>query len=78
LIGDKIYAENYKGDFENTPVFIGSGNPDPHVPVQRVNESADILQSMHANVTTKIYDNMGHTINEEEIRNVNRLIFSHE
>jgi len=75
LIGDKIYPENYKGDFENTPVFIGSSNPDPHIPVQRVKASTDILQSMHANVTTKIYDNMGHTINEDEIRNANRLIF---
>jgi phospholipase/carboxylesterase len=78
LIGDKIYPENYKGDFENTPVFIGSSNPDPHIPVQRVKASTDILQSMHANVTTKIYDNMGHTINEDEIRNANRLIFSHK
>src|SRR3954469_23118308 len=45
LIGDKIYAENYKGDFQNTPVFIGSGNPDPHIPVQRVNASTNILES---------------------------------
>jgi phospholipase/carboxylesterase len=78
LIGDKIYAENYKGDFENTPVFIGSSNPDPHIPVQRVNASTDILKSMHANVVTKVYDNMGHTINEDEIQNANRLIFSYK
>ena len=32
LIGDKIYTENYKGDFAETPVFIGTGNPDAHVP----------------------------------------------
>jgi phospholipase/carboxylesterase len=76
LIGNKIYPENYKGDFENTSVFIGSSNPDPHIPVQRVKASADIMQLMHAKVTTKVYDNMGHTINEDEIRNANRLIFS--
>jgi phospholipase/carboxylesterase len=75
LIGDKIYAENYKGDFENTPVFIGTGNPDPHVPIQRVYASADILRSMHANVSTKVYDNLDHTINNDEIQNVNSLIF---
>ena len=23
LIGDKIYTENYKGDFEGTKIFIG-------------------------------------------------------
>jgi phospholipase/carboxylesterase len=76
LIGDKIYSENYKGDFSNTEVFIGSSNPDPHVPVERVYATANILKNMHANVTEKIYNNMGHTINEDEIENANRLIFN--
>jgi len=75
LIGDKIYRENYKGDFENTPVFIGSSDPDPHVPVERVNESTDVMKSMHANVITKVYKHMGHTINEDEIQNANSLVF---
>jgi len=76
LIGDKFYAENYTGDFQNTPVFIGSSDPDPHVPVTRVYATDNILKSMHANVTTKIYTNMGHTINNDEIENANALIFS--
>ena len=75
LIGDKIYAENYKGSFENTPVFIGTSDPDPHVPVQRVNESAKILQTMEASLTVKIYPNMGHTISPDEIDLVKDLIF---
>lgn len=75
LIGDRIYHEHYKGDFKNTPVFIGSSDPDPHVPVERVFESSTILRSMHAEVTEKIYPNMGHTINQDEINEVNSLIF---
>lgn len=75
LIGDKIYPENYKGDFEHTPVFIGTSNPDFHVPVERVYVSADILRSMNADVTEKMYNNMGHTINQDEINNANTLIF---
>lgn len=75
LIGDKIYSENYKGDFENTPVFIGSSNPDPHVPVERVRGSEGMLKSMNADVMVKVYDNMGHTINEDEIENANRIVF---
>ena len=75
LIGDKIYTENYKGDFRNTPIFIGSSNPDPHVPVQRVRETTGILKSMHADVTEKIYNGMGHTISEEEIGLANELVF---
>lgn len=75
LIGDKIYSENYTGDFEGTPVFIGTGNPDAHVPVDRVHATTAILRSMNASVTEQVYPNMGHTINEDEIEKVNRLIF---
>ena len=76
LIGDKIYPESYKGDFEGTPVFIGTSNPDPHVPVDRVKETTVFLQKMNASVTEKIYQNMGHTISEDEIDKANQLVFS--
>jgi phospholipase/carboxylesterase len=76
LIGDKIYSENYQGDFGQTPVFIGSSNPDPHVPVQRVQATVDLLKGMNAKVTSIIYPNMGHTINQDEIMKANALIFS--
>src|SRR5262245_5938737 len=56
LIGDKIYPDNYKGDFQNTPIFIGTSDPDPHVPVQRVHDTVKILRSMNASVTEKIYE----------------------
>ena len=75
LIGDKIYNENYNGDFGGTPVFVGSSDPDPHVPAERVNASARIMISMNANVTEKIYPNMGHTISLDEIAQANKLIF---
>ena len=75
LIGDTIYPGNYNGDFNGTPVFIGSANPDPHVPVERVYATTNILKSMNAAVTEKIYNNMGHTINEDEIELANKLVF---
>ena len=76
LIGDKIYEQNYSGDFGMTPIFIGTSDPDPHVPVQRVQDSVKILRGMNAQVTEKIYKNMGHTINEDEIEIVNNAIFN--
>ena len=76
LIGDKIYNENYNGDFLQTPIFIGSGDPDVHVPVERVHASTAILKNMNADVTTKIYPGMGHTISQDEIEQTNKLIFS--
>lgn len=75
LIGDKIYQKNYKGDFNGTPIFIGSSNPDPHVPVERVYATTNILKDMNAAVTEKVYDNMGHTIIHDEIETANKLVF---
>jgi phospholipase/carboxylesterase len=75
LIGDKIYGENYKGDFEGTPVFIGTSDPDSHVPVERVYATTNILKNMNADVHEKVYHNMGHTIIQDEIENANKLVF---
>jgi phospholipase/carboxylesterase len=76
LIGDKIYPENYSGDFGGTPVFIGTSNPDPHVPVERVHASEQLLQQMNAAVTLKVYPNMGHTVSQDEITLANKLVFN--
>ncbi len=76
LIGDRIYRENYQGDFHQTPVFIGSSDPDAHVPVDRVKESTRILTEMNASVQEKIYPNLGHTISEDEIRRANEWVFT--
>lgn len=78
LIGDKVYESHYEGNFENTPIFIGTSDPDFHVPVERVNETEALLKKMGANVTKKIYENMGHTISQDEIDLVNELIFGKE
>jgi phospholipase/carboxylesterase len=75
LVGDKIYKENYSGDFLQMPVFIGSSDPDVHVPVERVRETVTVLKNMHADVTIKIYPGMGHTISTDEIEKANTLIF---
>lgn len=76
LIGDQLYPGNYVGDFGGTPIFIGTSNPDPHVPVERVQASAQLLEAMHANVTVKVYPGMGHTISQDEVDEANRLVFN--
>lgn len=76
LIGEELNTGNYQGDFNNTPVFIGTSNPDPHVPVDRVYDSAGIMKKMHADLTLKVYNGMGHTISREEVDAVNELLFS--
>lgn len=73
LIGDRIYPENYSGDFGGTPVFVGTGDPDPHVPVQRVRASGEVLTKMGADVMVKVYPGMGHTITSQEIKEASRV-----
>jgi len=75
LIGEEIERSNYSGDFAQTPFFFGTSDPDFHVPVERVKDSASIAREMNADVTLKVYPNRGHTISEDEIKQVNSLIF---
>lgn len=75
LIGEQINLDNYSGDFGDTPVFIGTGDPDPHVPVDRVKETQAILEKMKAHVKVEVYDNKPHSISQEEIDQANTLIF---
>ena len=76
LIGDRVYPENYGGDFQGTRFFIGSSDPDPHIPVARVHETTRILQSMNAAVTEKIYPGLGHTISAAELALADKLVFA--
>jgi len=75
LIGDHIYKEHYKGDFSQTPIFIGTGDPDPHVPVDRVRATTKLLREMNASVEEQIYPGLGHTISETELRLANQWVF---
>lgn len=75
LIGEKLSEEKYSGDFSGTPIFIGSSDRDFHVPAKRINESADLLRKMGADVTVKLYEDSDHTIRTDEINWVNHRIF---
>lgn len=74
LIGDALTPGELTGGLGGVPVFLGAGDPDFHVPWQRVEESAGILQGMGAEVTLERYPGMSHTINEREIAWVRRQV----
>lgn len=67
LIGQELVTDRYKGDFEGTPVLLTTGDPDPHVPVSRVEETAETMEKLGAIVTKKIYPGRPHTILQEEL-----------
>ena len=74
LIGPPGTARDYTGDFAGTPVFIGSSDLDPHVPLERVQESTAVFRRMGATVEERIYARMGHTINADELQAVDALL----
>lgn len=74
LIGPKGTPRDYRGSFAGTPVFLGCSDTDPHIPVGRVKESADVFRRMGATVDERIYPRMGHTVNADEIAAVADLL----
>jgi len=67
LIGQKLVTSNYSGDFAHTPVLITTGDPDPHVPVSRVEETVAQLTKMNADVLYKVYKGRPHTVTQQEL-----------
>jgi predicted esterase len=74
LIGPHVPAQDYSGSLQSTPVFVGCSDVDPHIPLQRVHETDEVMQELGAEVTQRIYQGMGHTINQDEIDFVRDLM----
>jgi len=73
LIGPPDTPRSYEGAFAGTPVFLGCSDRDPHVPRERVDETAEVLRRMGAAVTERIYPALGHTVNEDELEHVRAM-----
>ncbi|HSF39059.1 MAG TPA: dienelactone hydrolase family protein [Thermoanaerobaculia bacterium] len=74
LIGPPGTPRDYAGSLEGTPIFLGCSDRDPHIPLARVEETAEVLAKMGGAVTKRIYPAMGHTVNEDELDFVRRLM----
>jgi phospholipase/carboxylesterase len=75
LIGEKLEEKKYSGDFQGTPVLLSSSAHDMHVPAQRINDSAQLLQKMGAEVRLTLFEDELHTIRPEELTWVNQTLF---
>ncbi len=73
LIGPTGIERMSSGDFEQTPVFMGCSDVDPHIPLERVEYSARFLEQMQARVSMRIYPGMGHQVNMDEIQAVREM-----
>jgi predicted esterase len=74
LIGPPGTRFNYAGALAGTPCFFGAGDPDPHVPWERVKESASVFSTLGGDVTLRRYPDLPHTINQDEIEHAKRIL----
>lgn len=74
LIGPPGTVWEYEGSLAETAVFLGCSDVDFHIPKERVQETAVVMQRMGADVTMRLYPGMGHTVNQDEIDFVRRMM----
>jgi phospholipase/carboxylesterase len=74
LIGPDGIPRNYPGSLAGTPVFLGCSDRDPFVPKERVKFSSTIMQKLGGDVTEKLYPNLAHTVNADEIRFIRSMM----
>jgi phospholipase/carboxylesterase len=74
VIGPEGTPRDYAGTFGATPVFLGCSDRDPHIPKDRVVETAALFERMGATVEMRLYPNMPHTIVDDEIKAVQAMI----
>lgn len=64
----------YPGSLAGTPVLLGCSDQDSHIPATRVQETAEVFSRMGASVTMRLYPGLGHTVNEDEVAYIQRLL----
>lgn len=74
LIGETVDLDVYDGDLDGTPVFFGCSDVDPHIPEERVHESVTIFEQLNGDVTKRLYEGMGHGINQDEVDHVSTMV----
>jgi predicted esterase len=61
-------------DLDHTPVYLGTSDVDEWVPLSRAAETARVLAEQGADVTFRVFEGMGHIINDEEVEAVRALL----
>jgi predicted esterase len=74
LIGADEEQFEREGSLAGTPVFLGCSQDDPHIPQDRFEDAARILASMGADVTARLYPDLGHSINQDELDFIHKIL----
>jgi predicted esterase len=76
LIGPDGTPRNSPGSLAGTPVFLSCSDVDFHIPKERVQLTAEVLQCLGGKVTMRLYPGMGHTVNDDELEAVRAMMAS--
>jgi predicted esterase len=74
VIGPDGTPRDYEGSLDGTPVFLGCSDRDPHIPLERVHETRDVFEELDADVEERIYEGMGHGVNQDEVEYVSGMV----
>jgi phospholipase/carboxylesterase len=78
LLGSDIEADRFGSSDDapmaGVPAFLGVGDADPHVPAERVRATGDCFRALGADVTERVYDDVGHEVTDDEFAWVDGLL----
>lgn len=72
LIGETV--QEFDGDLEGTPVFVGCSDSDPHIPLERVEKTVEVFELLNADVEKYIIEGSHHGIVEYEVEKVREML----
>ncbi|WP_232701218.1 alpha/beta hydrolase [Halobacterium wangiae] len=74
LLGPADAQRAYEGTLDGAPVFLGCGDSDGHVAVERVHETAAAFRALDGDVTERVYEGVGHAVTDDEFAFVGALL----
>jgi predicted esterase len=62
LVGPPGTRFDHGGDLDGTPAYLACVDSDPHIPVERVYETREVLEPMNADVTEYVRPGGDHSV----------------
>lgn len=78
LYGHRPKRFDYATNKSGLDLFIGCHEQDPHIPLERVKQSAEVFRDLGADVTTKIHQGAGHSMMQSELGYLRGLLNARE
>lgn len=74
IIGPLDKDMKYNGDLEGTEVFLGCSEKDPHIPLERVDQTERVFNDLSGTVEKTIYRGSSHNVNRDEIERISKKL----